>query len=96
MRYVARLTISAWIPRCCRWLLGNISELALTVERGAIPRGARVYSVHNDYALQALADMGAEGLAQLRATPPRDLSPGRNASIPVGYMVSGRGSYHDH
>ncbi len=35
--------------------------------------------------------MGAEGVRpQLRAYPPRLWSLARNASIPVGYMVSGR------
>ena len=71
--------------------VGNISELALAVERGAIPEVRECIPVHNDYALQALADMGAEGVwLNSELTLQEICHMARNASIPVGYMVSGR------
>ncbi len=60
--YVARLTISAWIPTLLQVsrLLWVHSELALTVERGAIP-GVRECIPGSTTTTLCAADMGAEG-----------------------------------
>lgn len=99
--------VTPWLDEVCREIdhkrldpyvaagkpvaVGNISELALAVERGAIPEVRECIPVHNDYALQALADMGADGVwLNSELTLQEICHMARNASIPVGYMVSGR------
>jgi len=99
--------VTPWLDEVCREIdhnrldpyvaagkpvaVGNISELTLAVERGAIPEVRECIPVHNDYALQALADMGAEGVwLNSELTLQEICHMARNASIPVGYMVSGR------
>ena len=74
-----------------RVLVGNVSELALSQERGALAEVRQLIPVHNESALVALEQAGAEGfwfspeltLEELKALT-------KLASVPCGLVVSGR------
>lgn len=71
--------------------VGNISELALAVQRGATPEVRECIPIHNDYAVQALVSLGAQGVwLNSELTLQEICHIARNSSVPVGYMVSGR------
>ncbi len=71
--------------------VGNISELALAYARGAAPEIRECIPIHNDYALAALADRGACGVwLNSELTLAEIMHLAKNASVPVGYLVSGR------
>lgn len=71
--------------------VGNVSELALAAERGALPEVRPCVPVHNESCLVALERAGARGLwLSPELTLEECLALGRAASVPVGLMVLGR------
>ena len=71
--------------------VGNVSELALAAERGALSEVRSCIPVHNEAALAALADAGAAGVW---LSPELSLEEvcalARTSSVPVGLSVLGR------
>lgn len=71
--------------------VGNVSELALAVSRGALPEVRPCVPVHNESCLVALEAAGAAGVwLSCELTLEEDCALARAASVPVGLVVSGR------
>lgn len=71
--------------------VGNVSELALAVQRGAVAEVRPCIPVHNESCLVALEAAGAMGLwFSPELTLEEVCALGRMASIPCGLIVSGR------
>ena len=71
--------------------VGNVSELALAVQRGAVAEVRPCIPVHNESCLVALETAGAMGLwFSPELTLDEVCALGRVASIPCGLIVSGR------
>ena len=71
--------------------VGNVSELALAQERGALPEIRPCIPVHNSYAAAALVDAGASAIwlsPELTLDEISQLVP--LVSVPVGLVVEGR------
>ena len=83
--------LDSWVRRGEPVAVGNVSELVLAHERGALPELRGCIPVHNSSCLKALIDAGAKGvwlsaelsLAEIEAFVPF-------ARIPVGIVVYGR------
>ncbi|MGQ5425674.1 peptidase U32 family protein [Thermophilibacter sp. ZX-H3] len=70
---------------------GNVSELALAVERGALPEVRSCVPVHNESCLAALEDAGAAGVwLSPELTLDEVCALARAARVPVGLSVLGR------
>ena len=97
----------AWLDEVCReadharldrWVregepvaVGNVSELALAVERGALAEVRSCVPVHNVSALRALEGAGAAGVwLSPELTLEEVCALARAASVPVGLSVFGR------
>ncbi|HJB54624.1 MAG TPA: DUF3656 domain-containing protein [Candidatus Olsenella avistercoris] len=71
--------------------VGNVSELALAVERGAAPEVRSCIPVHNESCLAALERAGAAGVwLSPELTLEEVCALARAASVPVGLAVLGR------
>ncbi len=71
--------------------VGNVSELALAAERGALPEVRSCIPVHNASALVALADAGAAGVwLSPELTLEEVCALARASRVPVGLSVLGR------
>ena len=71
--------------------VGNVSELALAVERGAAPEVRSCVPVHNVSALRALEDAGAAGVwLSPELTLEEVCALARVSRVPVGLAVLGR------
>lgn len=71
--------------------VGNVSELALAVERGAAPEVRSCIPVHNASALAALAEAGAAGVwLSPELTLEEVCALARASRVPVGISVLGR------
>ena len=96
-----------WLDEICReadhdrldpWMragepvaVGNVSELALAAERGALPEVRSCIPVHNASALSALADAGAAGVwLSPELTLEEVCRLARTSPVPVGLSVLGR------
>ena len=85
----ARLDL--WIAQGAPAAVGNISELALAVERGGAQEIRTCLPVHNVACLQALAARGAAGVwlsPELTLDEIARIAP--HATVPVGLIVSGK------
>ncbi len=71
--------------------VGNVSELALAAERGALPEVRSCIPVHNEAALASLAAAGAAGVwLSPELTLEEVCALARTSSVPVGLAVLGR------
>ncbi len=71
--------------------VGNVSELALAVSRGALPEVRTCIPVHNESCLVALEAAGAAGFwLSPELTLEEVCALAGTASVPVGLVVSGR------
>ena len=71
--------------------VGNVSELALAVERGAEPEVRPCIPVHNPSALAALVQAGATGVwLSGEASLDEGVELAQTSSVPVGLVVYGR------
>ena len=71
--------------------VGNVSELALAAERGALPEVRSCIPVHNEAALASLAAAGAAGVwLSPELTLEEICALARTSSVPVGLSVLGR------
>lgn len=83
--------LDPWVRAGLPVAVGNVSELALAAQVGALPELRGCIPVHNASALEALERAGAAGvwlspelnLAEISSLAPR-------ASVPVGLVVKGR------
>ena len=82
--------IDPWIRSGAPVAVGNISELALSAERGAAPEIRSCLPVHNVACIRALEQQGAAGFwlsPELTLDEIERIAP--HAATPVGIMVSG-------
>lgn len=83
--------LDAWVRTGESVAVGNMSQLVLAKERGALAEIRTCIPVHNESALVALEEAGARGIwlsPELTLEEACDLA--KRASIPVGMIVSGR------
>ncbi len=107
LAWPAGATVVPWMDEVCREIdharldplvkkdspcaVGNMSELVLSVERGALAEIRPCVPIHNESCLVALEEAGAQGLwfsPELTLEEVCALS--RVASVPCGLVVSGR------
>ena len=83
--------LDAWIRTGAPVAVGNISELACALDCHAMAEIRECIPLHNDYAVSALVNSGACGVwlnSELTLAEIAHIA--ENASVPVGYLVSGR------
>ncbi|MDM8301692.1 U32 family peptidase [Collinsella tanakaei] len=83
--------VDPWLQSGAPAAIGNISELALAVERGAAPEVRSCVPVHNVACIHALESHGAAGLwlsPELTLDEIGRIAP--HATVPVGIVVSGK------
>ena len=83
--------LDGWVRAGEPVAVGNVSELALAVERGALPEVRSCVPVHNESCLAALEDAGAAGVwLSPELTLDEVCALARAARVPVGLSVLGR------
>ena len=83
--------LDAWVRPGEAVAVGNVSELALAVERGAEPEVRGCIPVHNASCLDALERAGAAGVWLSPELTLEEISQlGPHARVPLGLVVSGR------
>lgn len=83
--------LDAWVRAGEPVAIGNVSELALAVARGAAPEVRSCVPVHNASALAALAESGAAGVwLSPELTLDEVCALARVSPVPVGLAVFGR------
>lgn len=90
-REVDHARLDPWVRPKQAVAVGNVSELALAAERGALAEIRSCVPVHNEAALVALEKAGAQGLwlsPELSLEEVRTLA--QLSSVPVGLQVLGR------
>ncbi len=90
-REIDRERLDRWVQQGEACAVGNVSELVLAGERGAVAEVRGCIPVHNEEALRVLEDAGARGVwlsPELTLAEIRRLS--ASASVPVGLVVMGR------
>lgn len=90
-READHLRLDPWIRAGAPVAVGNISELACALDCHAMAEIRECIPLHNDYAVSALVNSGACGVwlnSELTLAEIAHIA--ENASVPVGYLVSGR------
>ena len=90
-REVDHARLDPWVRAGEPVAVGNVSELALAVERGAVPELRSCIPVHNASCLSALAEAGVAGVwlsPELTLDEVCELA--RTSPVPVGLSVLGR------
>lgn len=90
-READHLRLDPWIRTGAPVAVGNISELACALDCHAMAEIRECIPLHNDYAVSALVNSGACGVwlnSELTLAEIAHIA--ENASVPVGYLVSGR------
>ena len=83
--------LDPWVREGAPVSVGNVSELALAAERGALPEVRSCIPVHNTSAITALEEAGAAGLwLSPELTLEEVCALARAATVPVGLSVLGR------
>ena len=83
--------LDAFVREGAAVAVGNVSELALAVERGAAPEVRGCIPVHNASCLDALERAGAAGVWLSPELTLEEISKlGPHARVPLGLVVSGR------
>lgn len=90
-REIDHARLDPWVCSGQAVAVGNVSELALAAEKGALAEIRSCVPVHNEAALVALEEAGAQGVwlsPELSLEEIRTLAP--LSSVPVGLQVLGR------
>ena len=83
--------LDRWVAPGVRVAVGNVSELVLARERGALPELRETIPVHNVACLEALAGAGAAGAwLSPELTLDEACAIARSSSVPVGVWAYGR------